>query len=582
MIEVNSFAELRTTAPTKSGDLAMLRRYYDKDSSFHGGGDFVGFVTTTPPADDSGTVAAGSGFYWKRVINDPDEVNLYHFGAKGDGTTDDSGAFKLMMNWAQNFSSNMRDIPVRFPAGKFLLNPVDLSASEIAFFYILGDYNPHGGIPRTTIISDKSTSPVIKVQARRTTIKGICWNGQATADITTNTGAITAAMCSNQQPFFQNTMVAGESVVINCFRAQGSGGTVIKLLDTLDTKIDQLYTLNTYARVLDVGWSDTASGSWDHSTAIELSNANFQTGYGDATLYMPRVTQGVLRNVWIEHTRFPGNMSEGQWLVDALSLEDCANPLNMLNGRVQIRQLNLQSGGAVNLGADTTRWLSGYEYGWRRDENYGTVMSGSMKAGWYTGYKVTNTSTSDKWYKLGKVNLPKDNQQWIVEMISKNTNDVLSGTAGSPISAMASCLTWLNISRCSTAIYADIQHKGLPAVLDVKLNRIGLTYAEIWVKLKAASGDMVFNLKSTGPSRFESGECCIFSPDLSEVTDTTTIGTTSPNARMSLHNGLAGIGANEKGILTMATSVATAPSTTTPAGYVTVNINGTDRKIAYF
>ncbi|MGE9549814.1 amylovoran biosynthesis protein AmsF [Erwinia amylovora] len=582
MIEVNSFAELRTTAPTKSGDLAVLRRYYDKDSTFHGGGDFVGFISTTPLTDDAGTVAAGSGFYWKRVINDPDELNLYHFGAKGDGTTDDSGAFKLMMNWAQNFSSTMRDIPVRFPAGKFLINPIDLSATEIAFFYIFGDYNPHGGIPRTTIISDKSASPVFKVQARRTTIEGICWNGQATADITTNTGAITAAMCSNQQPFFQNTTVAGESALIHCFRAQSNGGTVIKLLDTLDTKIDQIYTLNTYARVLEVGWSDTASGSWDHSTAIELSNANFQTGYGDATIYLPRVTQGVLRNVWIEHTRFPGNMSEGQWLVDALSLEDCANPLNMLNGRVLIRQLNLQSGGTVSLGADTTRWLSGYEYGWRRDENYGTVMSGSMKAGWYTGYKVTNTSTSDKWYKLGKVNLPKDNQQWIIEMISKNTNDVLSGTAGSPISAMASCLTWLNISRCSTAIYADIQHKGLPAVLDVKLNRIGLTYAEIWVKLKAASGDMVFNLTSTGPSRFESGECCLFAPDLSEVTDTTTIGTTSPNARMSLHNGLAGIGANEKGVLTVATSVATAPSTTTPAGYVTVNINGTDRKIAYF
>jgi hypothetical protein len=167
-------------------------------------------------------------------------------------------------------------------------------------------------------------------------------------------------------------------------------------------------------------------------------------------------------------------------------------------------------------------------------------------------------------------------------MISKATNDVLTGTAGNPVTALSSCMTWLNISRCSTAIYADIQHKGSPAVLDVKLNRIGVTYAEIWVKLKAASGDMMFNLKSTGPSRFESGECNLFTPDLSEVTDSTTIGTTSPNARMSLHNGLAGIGANEKGVLTVATVAATAPTTTTAAGYITVNINGTDRKIAYF
>ncbi|WLS77343.1 amylovoran biosynthesis protein AmsF [Erwinia pyri] len=582
MIEVNSFAELRTTAPTKSGDLALLRRYYDKDSTFRGGGDFVGFISTTTVVDDSGTLAAGNGFYWKRVINDPDDLNLYHFGGKGDGVTDDSGAFKLMMAWAQSYNNNAKSLGVRFPSGKFLINPIDYSSSEMPFFYIFGAHNPHGGMPRTTIISNKSSSPVFKVQARRTAIKGICWNGQATTDTAANKGAITATMCTNQQPFFENTIVAGQSVLVTSFRAQNNGGTVIKLLDTLDTKFDQIYTLNTYGRVLDIGWSDTAAGVWDHSTAVEITNANFQTGFGDATLYMPRVTQGVLHNVWIEHTRFPGTLSEGQWIVDALSLEDCANPLDMSNGRVQLRQLNLQAGSKLTLDTASGRWLSGYEYGWRRDENFGTTMTGSMKAGWYTGFKVTNTSTVDKWYKLGKVNMPKDNQQWVIEMISKVSNAVISGTAGSPVTAVSSCLTWLNISRCATAVYADIQHKGSPAVLDVKLNRIGLTYAEIWVKLKAGSGDMMFNLKSTGPTRFESGECNLFTPDLSEVTDTTTIGTTSPNARMSLHNGLAGIGANEKGVLTVATTAATAPATTTAAGYITVNINGTDRKIAYF
>ena len=29
MIEVNSFAELRTTVPPKSGEVASLKRYYD-------------------------------------------------------------------------------------------------------------------------------------------------------------------------------------------------------------------------------------------------------------------------------------------------------------------------------------------------------------------------------------------------------------------------------------------------------------------------------------------------------------------------------------------------------------------------
>lgn len=582
MIEVNSFAELRTTKPSKAGEMAMLRRYYDKDSTFRGGGEFVGFPGTTTLKDDSGTVAVGADFYWKRVINDPDTLTILNFGGKGDGVTDDSGAFKLMMAWAQSFNVNAKDMGVRFPAGKFLINPIDYTGTDGAFFYIFGDHNPHGGMPRTTIISNKSTSPVFKIQARRVAIHGICWNGQASADVDTNKVAITASMCTNQQPFLENTIVGGQSVRITRFRGQNNGGTMFKLQDTLDSKFDQIYTLQTYGRVFDIGWSDTAKGVWDHSTAIELKNANFQSGYGDATLYMPRVTQGLIRNVWIEHTRFPGDLTDGGWTIDTLNLEDCANPLLLNNGRVQISHLGLQSGAKISLDAVSPRWLSGYEYGWSREESYGQVLSGSFKAGWYSGFKVTNNDTTDKWFKLGKVNFPKDNQQWVVEMISKASNEVLSGTAGNPVTAMSSCLTWLNLSRCATAIYADIQHKGYPAVLDVKLNRIGVTYAEIWVKLRASSGDMVFNLKSTGPSRFESGECNLFSADLSEVTDTTKIGTTSPNKRMSFHNGLAGIGANEKGVLTVATTAATAPTTTTAAGYITVNINGTDRKIAYY
>ncbi|AXU95546.1 MAG TPA: amylovoran biosynthesis protein AmsF [Erwinia persicina] len=582
MIEVNSFAELRTTAPVKAGDFALLKRYYDKDSTFRGGGTFVGFITTALPVDDGGTYAVGAGFFWKRVVNSLDELNIYHFGGKGDGVTDDSGAFKLMLNWAQTVNTSSRNLGVRFPGGKFLINPIDLSASEIPCFYLYGDDNPQGGMPRTTIVSNKSSSPVFRVNARRTTIKGISWNGQASADITANKGAITAEMCTNQQPFFENIMVAGQTVLITCFRVQNNGGTAIKLLDTLDSKFDQIYSINTYARVFDIGWSDTVKGVWDHSTAIELSNANFQSGYGDATLMMPRVTQGLISNVWIEHTRNPGDLSNGQWLVEALSLENCVNPLNMDNARMQIRQLNLQAGATVSLNTAPGRWLSGYETGWRRDESFGTQMSGTLRVGWHSGYKINNTSTSDKWYKLGKVFMPRDNQQWVIEMVSKVSNDAVTGTAGNPVSAVSSGTSYLGISRCATAIYGDIRHHGSPAVLDIKFNRIGTTTSEIWVKLKAASGDTMFNLKSTGPTRFESGECSLFTPDLNEVTDLTTIGTVSPAARMSLHNGLAGVGANEKGVLTVATTDAVPPITTTAVGYITVNVNGTDRKIAYY
>lgn len=581
MIEVNSFAELRTTVPSKSGEAAVLKRYYDKDSSFRGGGDFVGFLSSTVLKDDGGTVAIGNGFYWKRIINDPTEINVLHFGAKGDGTTDDTDAFKRMLSWTQNYNANVKDLPVRFPGGKFLIKPIDLSASEIAFFGLMGDDQELGSLPRTTIVSDKSASPVFKVKARRTAIKGIAWNGQATADTAKNSGTITAAMVSNTQPFFENTCIEGETVNISCFRAQGTGGTVFKLLDTLDSKFDQIYTLSTYSRVFDVGYSSSPNGVWDHSTAIEISNCNFQTGYGDATLYMPRVTQGIMRNVWIEHTRNPGNLSDGGWTIDTLNIEDCGSAFNLDNARVIMRQINLQSGAKVSNNLVAGKWLSTFEYGYHREESYGTVITGSLAAGYYSGFKITNNTNTDNWYRIGQFYFPNANQQWVMEMIGKADLTAPSGTAGSPVTSASSGKTFINMQRLDT-VWVDAHHEGTPAVLDMRYNRLGTTYVQLWVKLKANSGDTMFNLKTTGPTRFDTGSCSLFQSDLSLVTDTSTLGTLKPQARFSLHNGTAGIGANEKGVLTIATAAGTPTNKTTPTGFVLVNINGVDHKIPYY
>lgn len=510
-------------------------------------------------------------------------MNLFHFGALGDGKTDDTGPVRNMLVWAKTYNPGMRDIAVRFPAGCFLVKPIDISATETSFFCLYGDHNPHGTNPCTTIISDKSTSPVFRVKSRRVSIEGISWDGQASADVKSNTDVITAAMCSNAQPFFENTFAGGESALIDGFLAQNCGGTVIRLQDTLDSRFNQIYTSKTYGRIFEVGWSGLATGVWDHSTAIELTNANFQHSYADALLYMPRVTQGLISNVWIEHCRYPGNLRDGQWIIDALSLEECVNSLDLTNSRVQMRQISPQTGGAINLKFDgVSRWLSGCEYGWRRDEDFGISLNGSIRPGWYSGYRVTNNSSVDKWFNVGRVNFPKDNLQWVFEITGRRNTEALDKTATNPTTSPGSCMTWLNVSRCWNGIYGDIQHKGLPAVLDVKLNRIGLLCAEVFIKVKANSGDTAISLKATGPSRFESGDSCVFMPKMTEVTDISLLGTTTVNARMSLHNGLAGVGANEKGVLTIATVAATPPSNTAATGYVTVNINGTDRKIAYY
>lgn len=581
MIEVNSFAELRTTVPSKSGEIAVLKRYYDKDSSFRGGGDFVGFTGTTVLKDDGGTVAIGNNFYWKRSINDPREVNILHFGAKGDGITDDTDAFKRILGWSQTYSQNMKGLPVRFPGGRFLITPMDLSATEIPFFGLAGDDLALGSLPGTTIISDKSANTLFKVKSRRTTIRGITWDGQATADTVTNTATITAEMCSNNQPFFENTCVEGQIVNISCFRGQRSGGTIFKLQDTLDSKFEQIYTNTTYSRVFDIGWSSSPKGVWDHSTAVELCNANFQTGYGDATLYMPRMTQAIMRNVWIEHTRNPGDLSDGGWTIDTLNVENCRAPLILNNARVVMRHINLQAGSKLSQDLVAGKWLSTFEYGYRRDENYGTFMSGSLRAGYFSGYKVVNNTETDNWYRLGQVFFPAPNQQWVIELIGKADNTTPSGTAASPVNMPGTGKTWINLQRLDT-VWADACHMGQPAVMDIRYNRVGTTYAGVWVKLRANSGETMFNLKTTGPTRFDTGSCSLFQSDMSLVDDVAKVGTLKPAARFGLHNGVAGLGANEKGVVTIATAAGSPTNKTTPTGFVLVNINGVDRKVAYY
>jgi len=70
---------------------------------------------------------------------------------------------------------------------------------------------------------------------------------------------------------------------------------------------------------------------------------------GNAAEQMFPAIAKVIRNVCIEHTRNPGDLSDGGWTVDSLNIADCGSQLNLNNARVVIRQLNLQSGAKLSL-----------------------------------------------------------------------------------------------------------------------------------------------------------------------------------------------------------------------------------------
>lgn len=92
--EVTNFAALRTLVPTSEGVRVKLRGYYV--GSTDGGGEFIGHIGTA--TDDGGSIAAGSGFYWKRDIGY--DVNVLMFGAKRDGVFDSATPFQNAINYA--------------------------------------------------------------------------------------------------------------------------------------------------------------------------------------------------------------------------------------------------------------------------------------------------------------------------------------------------------------------------------------------------------------------------------------------------------------------------------------------------
>lgn len=94
VLEVDGFATLRALPVFYEGQRVTLLGW-SKGTNL-GGGTFVGHKGTK--SDDGGTVASGTGYYWKRI--NFVEVTPEMFGAKVDGTSDDSASILAALNYA--------------------------------------------------------------------------------------------------------------------------------------------------------------------------------------------------------------------------------------------------------------------------------------------------------------------------------------------------------------------------------------------------------------------------------------------------------------------------------------------------
>lgn len=118
IVQVATIAALKALTVPAANTLIYVRGYFaDRD----GGEGFFLYNSTSTLADNGGTYIApttGSGRYLRQMV---DEIaNVRHFGARGDGVTDDTNAFRRCVQWAIETASIRQTRKVRIPRGQYV------------------------------------------------------------------------------------------------------------------------------------------------------------------------------------------------------------------------------------------------------------------------------------------------------------------------------------------------------------------------------------------------------------------------------------------------------------------------------
>lgn len=579
MRSFDSFADLRAATPSTEGELVYLISY--NSGKYKGGGMFIGSLTAG--TDDGGMVASsGAAYHWTRNIEDFETLNVLHFGAFHDGSTDDNSAVMAMWKWSQAQTDSKLYNGVRLVEGAIYMSALDLSAYNISYFALFGPTAPYGVSPLTTITSDKSLNPVFKLCAQTIVMRGILWNGRVVGSADSNNVPVSQ---SNYQPFLKNIYVgnAGQTVRVMTFQGQNSGGHIFDLLNTYQCKFEQVYSYTSFGNVWNVGWSGADGTYWDHPRSVEISNVNIQQSYSyPGPFNMPRMEQGTLRNVWLEHSRIAGDISSGSWLIDALNIESTILPLHMNGTRDLTRQLSLQSGSSILRGTEIDDWLKTEDAGWIRQEAHGIMAAAPVASIWEASMlRGSNTASTAIWLALGTFQTQQVGGIWEIEVISKVGTDPATGVR--PTSNGAPGITRIYMQRSSgTTPIMTFSCEGYTGVLSAGYKGNYGSYNDLYIKIAANVQEYAVFFRSTGVTHFEGGAWNMLSLDGTTYT-TTPQYLTTVSGKASLHNGEAGFGAEGSVVTVDTVTLDTATVNTTQImGYMVQKINGVDYGVAYY
>ncbi len=476
VVQLKTIDELRATVPTSGGEIASVLEY--TRGSKMGGGVFVYDATDTTSPDDGGIVFIAAGNKrWKRVIQDYSTVTVLDFGAIADGKTDCIEAVKRMYTWSQ------RVLPaagIRFTAGVFSMSTFDISDKEINRFKVSGANVNFGYFPTTTLTFNWGTQPrglhFFKVNARYAEISGIVVKGMSS-----NNGG-DGGTAFNKVGFYANIITGGQFLRVSSMEFRYLGGRALDLIDTLDCKIDQFYSRGCQDSIVYARWSDREAGACDHSTAIELSNFNLQENTLKPVLDLPRCTQSFIRNGWIEHSEFAGDLTNGQWVIEGLAIESTTHPLKLGYCRALIIQKSIHN-----------------------------QIQGSLNYDYITSqHHMDNRSDKERWFYIGEFNFSDEGTQIHVRVVG--TSQILSQSATQTQYSGRTPEGVANIylqARNDANTIGSWYGEGSCPVTKVHIEG-GATRTKLYVKLAQYTGFATAQVETNGKDRYKAGLCFIF------------------------------------------------------------------------
>lgn len=516
---VASFAALRTRVPAKDGEVVHLISYNDDwklaGRRAEGGGRFIGYKKAG--TDDGGVIAAGSNFYWQRDC-DYSKLTVVDFGAKSDGTTDCAPACLRMYNWAKSKGEPLMALGLQFPPGDFALGKFDVSAAYIGKFRLAGNPNSYGyfGSTRLKLIG-ANDEYAVTVNARQVDISWIIINGQSVPAKNGQPANL------NTRRFFKNVCIEGEFHHANYWRAHNCGGVVFDISDSLDTKFHEFYAADCQDTVLRGSFSNSATGSWFHSTAVELSNFNIQSCSGpNPALDFQRCTQSLLDNGWIEKTNNPGDLSNGQWVIKAFSMEGCTVPFNLTHCQlVMLGGLNLQTGSSITYDDPTKTELAPLERGRLRLENHGLQAYGSIAYNYlHSLMRFNNPTAVPVWINVGlyKVQSVGDTVKLRFNGAHQE-NSAPTAVFGANNFGGGELVCTLRRPSGTAKQEGSVEVFGSPAIQDIAFSRPWENDMQIFVQLKPNSGWVNLHIETTTHSRFTAGTPFIWNYYGKQITD---------------------------------------------------------------